>query len=367
MESKVKNTHYVTDLESLRGIFNSLKEKYKIVAPTVRDGVILYSKVENFQEIAFGYRNVETPGSYQLEGVEGYFTYTHPANSLKEFVHPKELEILRIKRVGEDLIFEVDYPRGGFCFFDVRACDLMALEILDRVFVKNNKHKDPYYKSLREDNFILAVNCTYTTHTCFCSTMGTGPEVMEGYDILITELDDSFLISIGSEKGRAIVESIENKRIAEEKHLAEKDKKIQATRNYMAKAFNVENLSERLYSKMDSSYWEYIEKRCLSCTSCTQSCPTCFCFDILEKNNLDLNQSERVRVWDSCFSPSFAVVHRFNLRQSIHSRYRQWLMHKFAYWVDQFRVFGCVGCGRCITWCPVGIDIRQEVKKIAGS
>ncbi len=365
MEGERKSRGYILNPQGLRELFDRLKEEYKILAPKLKDGLIALSEVQNLDELPFGYRNIEAPGFCEVERTEGYFTYTHPYNSFKSFLHPPELMLIKINQEDGKLNIQDKTPEGGLCLFDIRACDLSALRVLDTVFLHKNLHPDPYYASLRKDLFVVAVNCSYATSTCFCTTMGTGPEVKEGYDLLITELSEGFLLEAGSEKGRKILEEVKNKANPEEEHLKEKLESVRKAEAIMRIHFERSGLPERLYRNMDSSHWEYIERRCIACTSCTQSCPTCFCFDILEKNDLELKESHRLRVWDSCFSPTFATVHRFNLRQSIHSRYRQWLMHKFAYWVDQFGSFGCVGCGRCITWCPVGIDIREEVKKVA--
>ncbi len=367
MEGKGEGGSYLLEVDGLKELFERLKEEYKVIAPKLKDGLIAYSEAESFESLPFGYRNVETPGFYAFEKSQGYFSYTHPYNSLKNFLHPPELTLMKVVKEDGRLSFEMEIPKGNFCFFDVRACDLSALKVLDTVFLYKNPHPDPYYASLRESLFVIAVNCSYATSNCFCTTMGTGPEVKQGYDLLITELAEGFLVEVGSEKGRYILEGIKNKKEAEKRHFEEKKEILKKTEAMMNIPFQTEGLTQRLYERMASSYWEHIEKRCLACTSCTQACPTCFCFDIIEKNHLELKESQRIRVWDSCFSPSFATVHRFNLRQSIHSRYRQWLMHKFAYWVDQFGTFGCVGCGRCITWCPVGIDLREEVKRVAYS
>ena len=366
MEGKGKGKGYIIGLEGLRELFYLLSESYKVIAPTLRDGLLVYDHVKDFESLALGYKNVEGPALYAVEKASnGYFTYTHPANSPKAFLHPPELRLMKVRRSDGALIFEMESVEEKYCFFDVKACDLSAIKTLDRVFLEKNQYPDPYYKSLRERAFIVAVNCTYRASTCFCNTMGAGPEVKDGFDLLITELEDSFLLEVGSERGEKMVSLLEKKERTEERHFEEKERKLKDLKDSIEEFFDREGLAQRLYGKMDSSHWEHIEKRCLACTSCTQVCPTCFCFDIVERNSLESDCSERIRLWDSCFSPSFATVHRFNLRQSIHSRYRQWLMHKFAYWVDQFDSFGCVGCGRCITWCPAGIDIRQEVKRLA--
>ncbi|MEN3027815.1 MAG: 4Fe-4S dicluster domain-containing protein, partial [Aquificaceae bacterium] len=311
MEGKGKGGSYLINYQGLEELFLRLKKDYRLVAPGLKEGVILYSEVESLGELPFGYRNVEMPGFYRLEKAEGYFTYTHPVNSLKTFLHPPELTLMKVRVSEEGLEFEACEPEGNFCFFDVRACDLSALEVLDRVFIKKNPNSDFYYTRLREGAFVVAVSCTYATSTCFCTTMGTGPEPKGGYDLLITELKDGFLLEAGSERGSVLLESLENKREAGEEHFLQKGEGLREAEVLMEKHFEKDGLAERLYRRMDAQHWKHIEKRCLACTSCTQSCPTCFCFDILERNHLSLKESERVRVWDSCFSPTFATVHRF--------------------------------------------------------
>ena len=121
-----------------------------------------------------------------------------------------------------------------------------------------------------------------------------------------------------------------------------------------------------LYANFDHPRWEETAERCLSCGNCTLVCPTCFCHDELDEPALDGSGSLRVRQWDSCFDRQHAQVHGLNFRPQIAHRYRQWLVHKLASWIDQFGESGCVGCGRCITWCPVGIDLTEEVAVIRG-
>jgi len=367
VEGKGKGAGYIVHYEGLKELFNLISEEYKVIAPKLEEGVIKYKQVKSLEELPFGAKSEELAGFYSVVEGSGYFSYPRPANSIKEFLHPPRLVLFTVRRKEKGLEFEHDFPEERLCFFDVRACDLYALGVLDRVFVENNPHPDTYYSALREKVFIVAVNCTGFTQVCFCSTMATGPFHREGYDLLLTEMEGYFLLEIGSDKGKAFVERLRDKREAKAEAFKKKEELMKALESKMLKHFELEQLPAKLYSRMDEEHWVCMDKRCFACTSCTQVCPTCFCFDILEENHISMQESKRVRVWDSCFSPSFATVHRFNLRQSVHSRYRQWLMHKFAYWIDQFGTFGCVGCGRCITWCPAGIDIRQEVKRLAST
>ncbi|MFN4308786.1 4Fe-4S dicluster domain-containing protein [Sulfurihydrogenibium azorense] len=248
-------------------------------------------------------------------------------------------------------------------FFDVRKCDLKALSILDDVFINKNNYPDDYYKALRENIFIVAVNCSEVSNVCFCSSMNVDFNNDYMADIVLTELKDGFLLEVKTEKGKRLLEGLVLQE-AKEDDIKEKNQVLTQTYTKIKKSINKENLKEDLYKKIDHPYWENIGIRCFGCSSCTQVCPTCFCFDIVERNSLDGSYSERVRVYDSCFNPTFATVHKFNLRDKISFRYRHWLLHKMAYWQDQFGDVGCVGCGRCITWCPAKIDIEVETNNV---
>ncbi len=372
MESKGKDkerggNYWLGTLEknSIEDLFKNLTKLYKVYAPKLKDGFISYDWVSSIHELSFGYRNHESPGYYSLERQEGYFTYTHPVDSFKKLLRPSEEVLLTIKIKNNRIVFEDSAQADKVALFDVRSCDLSALKIMDKVYL-NAPYRDKHYETKRENLFIVAVDCAFATKTCFCSYMNTGPHCKEGFDILLTELEDVFIVQVASSRAWEVLEGIPLGAVTE-KHMEEKRAIEERVRESMKFGVNTQGLRDALYSKMDIEHYENVGKRCLACTSCTQVCPTCFCFDIVEITDTDLTTSRRVRVWDSCFSPSFATVHRFNIRESVASRYRQWLMHKFAYWIDQFGSFGCVGCGRCITWCPVGIDIREEVSRVAGS
>ncbi|HHG75458.1 MAG TPA: Ni/Fe hydrogenase subunit beta [Persephonella sp.] len=351
----------------LQDIFDLLKKEYRIVGPVLKDGVIQLDYIESFNDLPSGYTQVEEKSFYKTEkNGEGFFSYSRPSLPYKRFLMPPEFTFFSVKKENGELKFEEKVFNEKIAFFDIRACDLKAIQILDDVFINKNKHPDPYYKAVRENIFIVAVTCFSPSDVCFCSSMGIKLKPDRGFDILLTELDDCFIVEWGTEKGRRLLENLHYEKILE-KDLQKINKKLKEIQKKIKRYVDTQNLPQILYSKIEGKHWEDIGRRCLACTSCTQLCPTCFCFDIVEKNFPLEKRSDRVRVYDSCFSPTFATVHRFNIRESIASRYRQWLMHKFAYWTDQFGEFGCVGCGRCITWCPAMIDITQEIKNIRES
>ncbi len=134
----------------------------------------------------------------------------------------------------------------------------------------------------------------------------------------------------------------------------------------MGRRLDPQGLKELLYAAVDSPRWAEVAGRCLSCSNCTMVCPTCFCTSVEDVADLTGDRVERHRAWDSCFTSAFSYIHGGTVRESASSRYRQWMTHKLAAWQDQFGTSGCVGCGRCVTWCPVGIDITEEAAALRG-
>ena len=348
--------------DKLSILFNQIKKDHKVISPIFKDGVIQLSHVEEIGQLPFGYKEKEGRNYYSIdkEGKD-FFSYSRPTTPFKRFIHPPDFVFMKITQENNILKFEELFIEDKIAFFDIRPCDLKALQILDDVFLHKNPYPDPFYKKLRENLLIVASTCFSPTDVCFCSSFDIKLKPEKGFDLLITEIERGFVVESISKKGEEILKNIELEDIKESDY-EEIEVKLKLTKERIKKNVNVQDLPQILYSKIDDKLWDEIGKRCISCTSCTQLCPTCFCFDIVEKNDLINKTSQRVRIYDSCFSPSFATLHKFNIRQSIGSRYRQWLLHKMAYWTDQFGDFGCVGCGRCITWCPSSIDITEEIK-----
>jgi Fe-S-cluster-containing hydrogenase component 2 len=135
----------------------------------------------------------------------------------------------------------------------------------------------------------------------------------------------------------------------------------------MGRKIDTVGIKELLYSNYEHPRWDQVAARCLSCANCTMVCPTCFCTTVEDVTDLSGEHAERWRKWDSCFTANFSYIHGGNIRATVKSRYRQWMTHKLATWIDQFGESGCVGCGRCITWCPVAIDLTEEVRAIRES
>ena len=253
---------------------------------------------------------------------------------------------------------------AALAFLGVRGCELAALRVQDRVLM-DGPVADPDYAARRRAALVIAVECTVSGATCFCTSMGTGPEIAgDEPDMVLTEMDDGFLVRTPSATGAALASRLPLAPATDEQ-VGRGRAAVAAVREAIGNPVDIEGLPGRLMARLDDPHWAEIADRCLACANCTLVCPTCFCTSVTQRSDLDGLESVSERSWDSCFSGDFAKVAGGNFRSRREDRYRQWLTHKFSTWVDQFGSFGCVGCGRCITWCPVGIDVREELLAIA--
>jgi ferredoxin len=356
--------------ESLDALIAALDRRgFTVVGPTVEDGAIVYDEIASSGDLPAGWTDVQEGGSYRLtrRGDEALFGYVAGPRSWKHFLHPPSLTLFRAQRQdGELTITEQDDEAPRYAFFGARSCDLHAIAIQDRVLM-GGAHPDPHYASRREAIFVVAVNCGEAGGTCFCVSMGTGPRAEAGYDLALTEiLDDGphrFTVEVGSERGAEVLAEVPTAE-AVEPDLREAQAAVARAAAQMGRELETDGLKELLYRNYEHPRWDEVSERCLTCGNCTMVCPTCFCTTVEDVTDLAATESERRRQWDSCFTMDFSHVHGGSVRATPRSRYRQWMTHKLATWIDQFGSSGCVGCGRCITWCPVAIDITEEAAVI---
>lgn len=341
------------------------EEGYFVIGPKVEDGAIVYSEISVVDELPYGYRDRREPGRYRVEktGLENYFEFNVGPHSWKRYLFPPRLTVSTAAREGGRWRFDTpSEPVTKFAFLGVRACELAAIAIQDRVFL-DGPYVDPDYRARREAVLIVAVNCTVAASTCFCTSTDTGPKCRIGFDLAMTEIDSGFVVEAGSERGRALLRRLDLSP-ADDRYLNAARKAEQQAAEQISKRLDITDIRELLLGNLDHRQWEDVSKRCLSCANCTMVCPTCFCNSVSEVTDLDVDRVERQRTWDSCFNLDFSYTADRIVRNDRRSRYRQWLTHKLATWHDQFDTSGCVGCGRCITWCPVGIDLTEEVASI---
>jgi sulfhydrogenase subunit beta (sulfur reductase) len=355
--------------EGLQKLLEALLQKgYRVLGPTLRDDAIVYDDVSSLEELPRGWTDEQDGGTYRLKKRpdDALFGYVVGPSSLKRYLFlPVEL-MWQGRRNGngiETIPQKEDVPR--LAFIGARPCELAALAVQDKVFLEG-PYGDSFYKRRREGIFIVAVNCSQAAKTCLCGSMNTGPKASSGFDLALTEVrteEPRFVLEIGSTAGAEIMSGVP--------HAPARNEDIQAakaisdrTAGSMTRSLDTREIRNLLYGNAEHPNWEAVAKRCLSCANCTLVCPTCFCHTVEDVTDLSGQEAARWRKWDSCFNLEFSFIHGGCVRASTMSRYRQWLTHKLASWIDQFGVSGCVGCGRCITWCPVGIDLTEEIRKL---
>ena len=346
----------------------------EVVGPTVRDGAVVYDRIEGDEDLPEGWTDEQVPGRYRLRRRDdpAVFGYAVGPHSWKAFLHPPEERILDARRRDGRVELTAVPPRAPpRAFVGVRACEIAAMEIQDRVFGAGDRdaeqapgeHADPGYGLRRARSLIVAVSCGTPGGTCFCASMDTGPGVRAGFDLALTELgpgaDHRFLVEVGSPEGRALLDELPV-RPATAADRAEALAVVDGAAASMGRTLDPEDAALRLRDGSESPRWDRVAERCLACANCTMVCPTCFCSTVVDSTDL-AGDAARTRQWDSCFGLEFSYLHGGSVRSSIGARYRHWITHKLSTWQEQFGTAGCVGCGRCITWCPVGIDLTEEV------
>ena len=337
------------------------------IAPTVRDHAIVYAPISSSTDLPQGINDHQSPGHYQLNNStdDRWFAWANGPQALKPLLFSPEEALWQVVREADGgLDFQALIPDEGLtAVLGVRACDLAALSLQDQHFI-NGDNIDQAYASRRQQLIIIAVNCTHPAATCFCHATGDGPNANDHYDILLDELEEGFAIQSGSVKGKEIINQLALKPLT-----STQEKQITAAHNTAIEqqTRNLPNteIPAMLFKQQESTRWQNIGDRCLSCGNCTSVCPTCFCHHTIDETSLDGRMTTRLRRWDSCFSQGHSYIHGFTLRPNAALRYRQWLTHKFASWVEQYGRSGCVGCGRCISWCPVEIDVTEELELLA--
>jgi ferredoxin len=366
----LKITLGLDDLEALITLLR--KRGYTVLGPVASNGAIIFDAVTSILNLPAGWTDEQDKGFYRLrERADGaLFGYSAGPHSLKNILHPSDAVLRQTERDATGFRFlPARHQDRKTAFIGVRPCDLHALAILDKVLLEG-PYIDACYRSRRDPAFFVAVNCIQPGATCFCTSMGGGPKAAKGFDLALTEviLGDRhyFVAEIGSGPGGEVLgEIVRRESSVEEVEHAERLVREAAGR--MGRSMDASGVKELLYSSVEHPHWDRIASRCLACGNCTMVCPTCFCTTIEDFTDLTGARAERRQRWDSCFTAEFSYIHGGTIRSSIASRYRQWMVHKLATWVDQYGELGCVGCGRCIAWCPAGIDITEEVRVFAES
>jgi ferredoxin len=356
--------------DRLGSLFQILhKRGYETFGPTPSANAIDYAPIQGARDLPRGWTDEQAGGHYRLRrrDDDAVFGYVVGPQGPKRLLFPPDETVWQAVRQGSAFTTESSHnPAPRRAIIGVRACELAAMAVQDRVFMQGT-YGDPGYRSRREALFVVAVNCSEPGGTCFCASLGTGPAAISGFDLVLTEVlldgEHFFIVAAGSAEGRAVQNELPAQP-ADERDMNAADTLIRGAAERMGRQLDLTDLPALLHRAAESPRWSDVARRCLGCANCTLVCPTCFCSNVEDVTDLAGTTAQRRRVWDSCFTLDFSYMHGGSIRTATSSRYRQWLTHKLAAWVDQFGVSGCVGCGRCITWCPVGIDLTEEVAAI---
>ncbi|MCB1319498.1 MAG: 4Fe-4S dicluster domain-containing protein [Leptospiraceae bacterium] len=357
--------HQLNDLIGVLG-----RQGFTVIGPVVQEGALMYAEIQSAGDLPVGWMETQSGGHYRLErrADQAHFACTVGPSSVKRFLHPPRATLFQARRTPDGMDFHAPAdPPPRYAFLGLRACELAAVAIQDTVFLKQ-EYQDSIYAARREAALLIAAECSIrAADTCFCTSMQTGPQVRENFDLCLTEvLDDAqhyFLLRSGSSAGEQIMRELDAASAAEAEQEVARER-VNAVAAGIQKTMDTDGIQELMYRHYESSQWDEVATRCLSCTNCTMVCPTCFCTTVEDITDLNGESAERVRRWDSCFTLDFTYANGANIRSSGAARYRQWISHKLGTWYEQFDTSGCVGCGRCITWCPVGIDITEEVARL---
>ena len=338
-------------------------EGYRVVGPQVRDHAIVFAPLEHVEQLPVGISDQQAPGAYRLEqgASPRCFDWAVGPQALKPMTFPGREVLWHSEPQADGSLRFEEQPVASrpTAVIGARACDLAGLMVHDHHFIHGD-YRDPYYLARRQDLLLIAVHCTHPASTCFCAATDDGPRAHYGFDLALSELDDGFIVEAHTERGTAIMDTLDTLEVTAEQ-LSDADAAIAAAAQKQQRHLPETSLPRMLLKAMEHPRWNEVAQRCLACGNCTAVCPTCFCQTNAEDVSPDGLRTTHYRQWETCFSPHHSYIHGIVIRAERPHRYRQWLTHKFGTWVEQYGRSGCVGCGRCITWCPVGIDVTEEL------
>jgi ferredoxin len=333
---------FVLSKKRMPEFFSRLAEDHLVIGPVRQRGAVVLAPVAQARELAY------CVGS--------------PATPIKRFFHRPLHRVLVASGIKESgLRLEDPPPPEKQALFAIHSCDLHALDYLDRALLHD--FHEPHYEEARKKAFIVALNCTEVAENCHCVSYGTGPEATEGYDLALTNLGDRYLLEVGTEAGAAMAAPMRLPASSEQDREM-KRQRIAAAAQQIKRPFNTVGVPQLLAQNYRHLAWQEEAAKCLGCGNCAMSCPTCYCYHVMDQIAIPPERIARLRSWDVCLLQEFAEVHGANFRPEREARFKQFVYHKLSYSLDQYGTFGCVGCGRCMTWCPAEIDYRVPVDKI---
>ncbi|WP_100641648.1 4Fe-4S dicluster domain-containing protein [Alteromonas facilis] len=353
-----------SELEHLLNVLKTLG--YSTIAPQVKQDAIVFDFIEGVEQLPWGVEQETAPGRYQLHHTDKQrcFSWNTGPQLFKPWLFQPTQTLWTGVETEHGITFKpAQQDVQKLAFIGARSCDIAALYLHDQHFI-HGPYADEHYARQRSQICIVAVNCSQSTQTCFCTSTGDGPEATYGYDVLLDELEEGYLISAKSPTGNEIIEKLATQQ-AKQTHLSMAQQQLANAANQQRQMPTSEDL-QKLTQHLSDDQWDKIAERCLACGNCTSVCPTCFCSKQESETDVETGEHGQVRYWDSCFSEQHAYISGKPIRTAISQHYRQWVLHKLANWQVQYGRSGCVGCGRCIDWCPAAIDLVEEVNLMLG-
>lgn len=343
------------------------QDGFQCVGPYVEQNAIQFGRIDSVDDLPRGHELTMSPGHVHVtqKDHQRHFSWPNGPQGIKPWVYKSRDILWRAQKTEQGFVFNEPIIAGEpIAYIGARACDLAALALQDLHFMYSD-YVDPYYRANRQALLVVGINCSHSGSTCFCASTGDGPEILTGYDLLLDEFDDGFLVHFGSEKGLKIYEQLPVTEVTSD-HLAEAKIQIAQVIASQDRELLHENMHANLFSNLDSNEWDRIAETCLACGNCTAVCPSCFCHREMDTGDLSGTKMNHYREWDSCFNQDHSYIHGLTIREETRLRYRQWMTHKLGSWREQYDRSGCTGCGRCMAWCPAAIDFVAEANLISG-
>ncbi len=316
------------------------------------------------------YATVTVGGQSSFKAIETGHEIDHDClvtgRSPKEIFFPHSELLFEYDRDG---VREIEKAGKPIAVWGLRGCDVKSLAMLDKVFGSawqmpdNDTFRDPYWKEKYDNSLVFGLACNEPRSTCFCNWFGGDPHGGEGSDVFVVDIGDAFLIQPGSDRGKAFIEKMADLKAASGRDEKKAAELASGARAMMDRPVALDELNERLKGFFHEDIWEDISAKCVNCGACAFVCSTCHCFDVEDEGKG--GKGKRIRIWDSCMFPIFTKeASGHNPRHLSRERFRQRVMHKYSYFVDNYGESLCTGCGRCVVACPVNVDIREVIKNV---